>query len=53
MALSSKQSDSLNRLVYQAQDLKGTVGPCAIHTDVTFRSPNVYLDGVLMCEIAN
>lgn len=35
---------------HQDPDFKGTVGPCAIHTDVTLRSPNVYLDSVVMCE---
>lgn len=34
----------------QDPDFEGTVGRCAIHTDVTLRSPTVYLDGVVMCE---
>jgi len=34
----------------QDPDFQGTVGPCTIHTDVTLRSPTVYLDGVVMCE---
>ncbi len=35
---------------HQDPDFGGTVGPCTIHTDVTLRSPTVYLDGVVMCE---
>jgi 2,5-dihydroxypyridine 5,6-dioxygenase len=35
---------------HQDPDFQGTVGPCTIHTDVTLRSPTVYLDGVVMCE---
>jgi len=35
---------------HQDPDFQGTVGPCTIHTDVTLRSPTIYLDGVVMCE---